>query len=59
MVANVIYINGIVNRSTLVKYLIIPRNIVVRIVIDNLPEEMTKKPYNLSQTLKEKLEELL
>ena len=59
LVEYAIYLNGIVNKSSFVKNSIFPHNVVIRRILDGLPEEMAKKPYNLSQTLKEKLEELL
>jgi hypothetical protein len=58
MVDNVIYVNGIVNRSSFVTKGVLSRNVVIRFTIDCLPEEMAMKPYNYYQTLKEKLEEL-
>lgn len=59
VVDNVIYINGIVNRSSFVKNSHLPQNVVVKIVLYSLPEEMATLSYNCSLTLKEKLEELL
>ena len=59
LVDHVTYVNGIVNKSSFVTNSIIPRNVVVRMVLDSLPEEMAKKPYDYFTTLKEKLEELL
>lgn len=57
-VDNVIYVNGIVNRSSFVIKEILPHNETIHSVIQCLPEKMAMRPYNYYQTLKEKLEEL-
>lgn len=58
MVDNVIYVNGIVNRSSFVTKGILSCNVVIHFIIDCLPEKMATKYYDYNHTLKEKLEEL-
>lgn len=58
MVDNVIYVNGIVNRSSFVTKEILPRNVTIHLTIQCLPEEMAMKYYDYNHNLKEKLEEL-
>lgn len=58
LVEYAIYLNGIVNKSSFVKNSIFPHNVVIRRLLDSLPEEMATAYYDYNHNLKEKLEEL-